>query len=356
MAALCDENNVLCKECIMKSKILVGLNVLMTAMVLGGVIHSCSRQVVTEEDKQLLHEAQSYFEPLPQSIIDEEAKADLIVLGRKLYFEKQLSKDGSMSCNTCHDLGNFGVDNLATSPSFDGSVSGDRNSPTVYNAALHFSQFWDGRDETVEDQALGPILNPVEMAMASEEEVMERLQAMDEYRELFAKAFPDDENPFEYVNVGKAIGAFERTLLTTDRFDDYLKGDVFALSAKERAGLRAFIEVGCMTCHDGPLLGGNSFQMIGAVNPYETEDKGRYLVTGDEWDKYFFKVPSLRNIEKTWPYFHDGRVETLEEAITLMGHHQLGIDLDENQVKEIKAFLTSLTAKELPHFEELEKN
>lgn len=318
------------------------------------VVSACTqKEVVTKEDEELLNRAQSMFEPLPRSIIDEAANRDLIVLGRKLYFEKQLSKDGSMSCNTCHDLANFGVDNLATSPSFDGSVFGDRNSPTVYNAALHFSQFWDGRDETVEDQALGPILNPVEMAMGSEEEVMERLREMEKYQKLFHKVFSDQDDPFQYKNIGTAIGAFERTLITSDRFDDYLRGDVFALSAKERKGLKTFMEVGCTTCHAGPLLGGDSFQKTGLVFPFETEDKGRYLVTGEEFDKYFFKVPSLRNIEKTWPYFHAGQVETLDEAIRLMAHHQLGRELEKEQINEIKAFLSSLTAKELPRFEEL---
>ena len=338
----------------MKSKFFWIVNAFLVLGISLAVISSCtSKEVVTQEDEALLKEAQTYFEPLPESIIDEAKKADLIALGRKLYFEKQLSKDGSMSCNTCHDLANFGVDNLATSPSFDGSAFGDRNSPTVYNSALHFVQFWDGRDETVEDQALGPILNPVEMAMPSEEEVMSRLKKMEEYNELFTKAFPKQEDPYVYKNIGIAIGAFERTLITRDRFDEYLKGNVFVLSAKERKGLKTFMEVGCTTCHSGPLLGADSFQMIGTIHPFETEDKGRYEATGDEFDKYFFKVPSLRNVAKTWPYFHDGKVETLEDAIKLMAHHQLDVQLDEKQVAEIKAFLESLTAVELPTFEEL---
>lgn len=307
---------------------------------------SCTSKKITEKDKELLTLAQENFKPLPTSIIDVEQKRDLIILGQKLYFEKKLSVNNSMSCNTCHNLETFGVDNEPTSPGHE-KKRGDRNSPTVLNAALHASQFWDGREPDVEAQALGPILNPVEMGMPSEKAVMDKLREDQEYVELFAKAFPGTSKSMKYVNVGKAIGAFERTLLTPSRFDDYLKGDVHALSEKERRGLNQFVQVGCTSCHAGVVLGGDSFQKIGAINEYKTQDKGRYNVTKDKDDMFFFKVPSLRNVVHTGPYFHDGSIKTLDEAIRLMGHHQLDVKLSEEQLEEIKAFLASTTGKGL---------
>ena len=269
-----------------------------------------------------------------------------IKLGKKLYFETALSKDGDVSCNSCHGLDSFGVDNKPVSTGHK-NQKGGRNSPTVYNAALHIAQFWDGRASDVEEQALGPIMNPVEMAMDSEEEVLSRLADKKGYQELFKKAFPSEGQPLKFVNIGKAIGAFERTLITPSRFDDFLLGDGAALTVKERAGLKTFVESGCIACHSGALLGGHMYQKLGLVLPYETKDLGRYQVTKRAADKYFFKVPSLRNIARTNPYFHDGKVEKLEDAVRLMGKHQLGRDLDEKQVQSIITFLHSLTG-ELP--------
>lgn len=307
-------------------------------------IGSCTTKKVTEKDKELLGAAQENFKPLPATIIDVEKNRDLIALGKKLYFEKKLSVNNSMSCNTCHNLDTFGVDNEATSPGHEGK-RGDRNSPTVLNAALHFAQFWDGREPDVEAQALGPILNPVEMGMPSKKAVMKKLMSESEYVEMFAKAFPGNPKPMKYVNVGKAIGAFERTLLTPSRFDDYLKGDVHALNEQERRGLNHFQEVGCTSCHSGVAMGGDSYQKLGAINEFKTHDKGRYNVTKDKDDMYFFKVPSLRNVVHTGPYFHDGSVKTIEEAIRLMGWHQLDVKLTDDQIADIKAFLDSTTAK-----------
>ncbi|SER65721.1 cytochrome c peroxidase [Nitrosomonas sp. Nm51] len=286
-----------------------------------------------------------FFEPLPASIIDEQKNAALIKLGKKLYMDPRLSVNDKISCNSCHSLSNFGVDNEPTSPGHEGE-RGDRNSPTTMNAALHIAQFWDGRAADVEEQALGPILNPVEMGMPSEEAVVKKLKGIDEYQSLFAEAFSGEKDPLKYKNIGVAIGAFERTLLTPSRFDDFLKGDKDALSKSEKRGLKKFINIGCVTCHNGALVGGNSYKKIGLVEPYETSDMGRYEVTGLETDKKVFKVPSLRNITKTAPYFHDGSVETLDEAIELMAKHQLGRDhAGHGMVRDIKAFLGSLTAK-----------
>lgn len=286
-----------------------------------------------------------FFEPLPESIIDEEENAALIKLGRTLYMDPRLSVNDKISCNSCHQLDNFGVDSEPTSPGHDKSRGG-RNSPTTLNAALHIAQFWDGRAKDVEEQALGPILNPIEMGIPNKGDVVAKLKGIDEYQKLFAEAFPDQKYPFNYKNIGAAIGAFERTLLTPSRFDDYLKGDKDALNRQEKKGLKKFINAGCTTCHNGVAIGGNSYRKIGQVESYETGDMGRYEVTGLETDKKKFKVPSLRNITKTGPYFHDGSVETLDEAIRLMAKHQLGKEVDTQFIEDVKAFLGSLTAKE----------
>lgn len=284
------------------------------------------------------------FEPLPDSIIDEKKNATLIKLGKMLYMDPRLSVNDKIACNSCHQLTKFGVDNEPTSPGHEGKRGG-RNSPTTLNAALHVAQFWDGRAKDVEEQALGPILNPVEMGMPSEAAVVSKLKKIDEYKDLFPQAFKDEKDPFQYKNVGKAIGAFERTLLTPSRFDDYLKGDENALTADEKRGLNKFVHMGCATCHNGVVIGGNSFKKLGLVEPFETADLGRYEVTGIETDKHVFKVPSLRNITKTGPYFHDGSVKTLDDAIRLMAKHQLGQQVGDGFIRDVKAFLGSLTEK-----------
>ncbi len=292
-----------------------------------------------------MNNVKQFFEPLPASIIDEEENAALIKLGIMLYMDPRLSVNDKISCNSCHGLDNYGVDNEPTSPGHEGK-RGDRNSPTTMNAALHIAQFWDGRASDVEAQALGPILNPVEMGMPNKGAVVQKIQAIDEYQVLFAEAFSESKHPFNYNNIGKAIGAFERTLLTPSRFDDFLNGDEDALNKSEKKGLKKFMRMGCANCHNGVAIGGNSYKKIGLVEPYETEDMGRYGVTGLESDKKVFKVPSLRNIAQTGPYFHDGSVETLDEAIKLMAKHQLGRDVGHGFVKDIKAFLGSLTGKD----------
>jgi len=293
-----------------------------------------------------MNNIKQFFEPLPASIIDKKKNTALIKLGNKLYMDPRLSVNNKISCNSCHGLNNFGVDNEPTSPGHEGK-RGDRNSPTSMNAALHIAQFWDGRARNVEEQALGPILNPVEMGMPDEEAVIKKLKAIDEYQALFLEAFSEEKNPLKYKNIGVAIGAFERTLLTPSRFDDYLNGDEDALNMREKKGLKQFMRMGCANCHNGVGIGGNSYKKIGLVEPYETKDMGRFEVTGFENDKKVFKVPSLRNVAKTGPYFHDGSVETLDEAIRLMAKHQLGRDhIGHGMIRNIEAFLGSLTAKD----------
>ncbi len=271
-----------------------------------------------------------------------------VALGKKLFFEKLLSKQGDLSCNSCHDLAKYGMDGTAVSSGHLGR-QGLRNAPTVYNAALHLAQFWDGRAKDVEDQALGPFLEPGEMAMRGQEQAITLLRESKEYPLLFQQAFPEDKDPVSFVNIGLAIGAFERTLLTPSRFDQFLSGNESALTEGEKNGLAAFVTVGCTNCHRGVAVGGGMFQKVGVVKPYLNQDVGRYAVTKKEADFQVFKVPSLRNVEKTAPYFHDGSIASLSEAVTLMGRHQLGLELTAEQVESVVTFLKSLTG-ELPNF------
>ena len=281
------------------------------------------------------------FQPLPAK---PEGNAALIDLGRWLYYEKRLSKKGDVSCNTCHALDDYGVDHRRTSTGEDGAV-GNRNSPTVYNAAGHFAQFWDGRAADLEEQAKGPILNPKEMAMPDGTAVVAKLTSFPEYRPRFANAFPQSSAPISYENVGKAIAAFERGLVTPGRWDEFLRGKKDALSIEERKGLKTFLNRGCMVCHTGPYLGGSMFERLGVVEPWPNQtDLGRASVTKSASDRMMFKVPSLRNIGKTAPYFHDGSAATLEEAVRLMGRHQLGVELGSDEIGSIITWLESLTS------------
>ena len=265
-----------------------------------------------------------------------------VVLGRMLYYDPRMSASGDISCNSCHLLDEFGVDGEATSPGHDGSF-GTRNSPTVYNAALHIAQFWDGREPDVEAQAKGPILNPVEHGMGADEDVEAIIKGIPGYAPLFAAAFPGEDDPITFDNIAKAIGAFERKLVTRGRWDRWLVGDGSALTKQERRGLETFMEVGCTTCHMGPNLGGNLYQKLGLIEPYETADLGRFEATGNEAEKYFFKVPALRNVAETAPYLHDGSIETLEEVVDIMMKHQLGKTATPEQKADMIAFMTALT-------------
>lgn len=288
--------------------------------------------------------AAGLFKALPAQIDSESnpITPEKVTLGRMLYFETRLSKNQDISCNTCHDLGRYGVDGNPTSSGHKGQ-KGARNAPTVYNAALQIAQFWDGRAPDVETQALGPMTNPVEMAMPDPDFVVQVLKSIPGYLPLFQAAFPDQTAPITAENVGRAIGAFERTLVTPSPLDAFVGGDTAALNADQLVGLQTFMDVGCTTCHLGQGVGGGMFQKLGLVQPYETSDLGRYQVTKNESDKYFFKVPSLRDVANTGPWFHDGSVTTLEDAISLMGEHQLGKTLTAEQVAQIKSFLGSLT-------------
>jgi cytochrome c peroxidase len=294
-------------------------------------------------DQELRQVALENLATLPKNFYDAKKNKALVDLGKKLYFETKLSVNDKMSCNTCHNLDTYGVDNEPTSPGHEGKRGG-RNSPSVYNSALHIAQFWDGRAADVEAQAIGPILNPIEMGMPSEAAVVEKIGKVEDYQKSFKQAFPKADPALTYKNIGVAIGAYERTLLTPSRFDDFLNGKYKALTEIEKKGLKRFVEIGCTSCHNGAAVGGSMYMKLGAVNEYKTEDLGRFEVTKDDADKYVFKVPSLRNVEKTAPYFHDGSIKTLDEAIKLMAWHQLGEKISEQDIAEIKAFLVSMTA------------
>lgn len=326
---------------------------------------SCSGEVkkenVSEADKALLASAKTYFSPLPliAKNPDNPKTKKKIELGHKLYFDTQLSKDQTISCNSCHNLATYGVDNQTTSIGDDGG-RGTRNSPTVLNAALHSTQFWDGRAADVEEQAGMPILNPVEMAIPDETFLVERLKQDPEYPILFQEAFPGEEDPLTFSNISLSIALFERELLTPSPFDDYLKGDNNAISAEAKKGLNEFIEAGCITCHSGALVGGNLFQKFGVYGNYweftggDSTDTGRFNETKVEADKYMFKVPSLRNVAETHPYFHDGSVSDLKEVIGIMAKVELNKDLSPEQVTSIYQFLESLSSPEPVEKEYLE--
>jgi cytochrome c peroxidase len=270
-----------------------------------------------------------------------------VALGRMLYHETRISGNQKLSCNSCHALDKYGVDSLKTSKGVDGQT-GNRNAPSVFHAAAAFQQFWDGRAGTVEEQALGPILNPIEMAAPNGNYVVKVLDSMPEYREAFKRAFPGETSPVTMNNVGRAIGAFERLLTTRARWDDFLEGNQQALSAHEVEGLKAFTNIGCMVCHTGELLGGSMYEKVGAVEAWPNQnDQGRQQVTQASGDKMMFKVPTLRNVSETGPYFHDGSAATLEQAVSMMARYQLGLELQADEVAAIVSWLGSLRG-ELP--------
>jgi cytochrome c peroxidase len=265
-------------------------------------------------------------------------------LGRKLYYDPRLSKTGEISCNTCHPLAQYGTTPTSVSTGILGR-QGARNAPSTYNAAGHFAQFWDGRADNVEQQAVMPIQNKDEMGLSPTEAVA-ALQRIAGYRDDFARAFPGEARPITFARIGLAIGAFEHGLITPARWDRYLLGDKAALTAEEKAGAKLFANTGCIVCHTGPYVGGSMFERLGARIAWpKAVDNGRKSVTGAAADNMVFKVPSLRNVAMTAPYFHDGSAATLGEAVRMMAHHQLGVDLEDDEVREIEAWLGSLTGE-----------
>ncbi len=286
------------------------------------------------------------FKPLPDKAENAKNPSNdaKIALGRMLYYDKRLSKDHTVSCNTCHDLASFGDDGDPVSTGIK-DQKGTRSAPTVYNAAIHLAQFWDGRAADVEEQAVGPITNPIEMGMPDEAYVLKVVNSIPGYVDLFKKAFPGEASPVTYKNIGNAIGVFERGLLTPAPWDDFLKGKTDALTDDQKKGFNLFLEKGCMTCHSGAGVGGHMYQKLGLVKPWPTKDKGRAEVKGFEQMKGFFKVPSLRNITETAPYLHDGSVATLEGIVKKMAEYQMGHVLTDEQTALIIEFLNALKGK-----------
>ena len=285
--------------------------------------------------------------PIDLALEYDPAKAEL---GYALFHDPRLSVDNTVSCASCHDLGTAGVDNHRYSHGVN-DLLGGVNAPTVFNAVYNFVQFWDGRAQTLADQAAGPPLNPVEMASESFDQIIAKLKADKQFARTFVKVYPDG---ITAANITDAIEQFERTLITPDsKFDKWLRGDDSALTADELKGYELFKKYDCATCHAGPNLGGLSYELMGLRRHYfaerglelTNEDNGRYKETQQERDRHRFKVPGLRNVEHTWPYYHDGTRETLEEAVRDMGLYQSGVELTDSEVAGITAFLKTLTGE-----------
>lgn len=263
-------------------------------------------------------------------------------LGKKLFFDPRLSKSGFISCNSCHNLSMGGTDNLKTSIGHNWQ-QGPINSPTVLNASMNIAQFWDGRAKDLQAQAGGPIANPGEMAF-THTLAIEVLESIPAYQEEFKQVFSTPRITIAHIT--KAIAEFEKTLVTPNsRFDQWLGGNKKAITEDELAGYTLFKESGCVVCHNGPAVGGNSFQKMGVIEPYQTDNSAVGLagVTGKKMDQFKFKVPTLRNIELTYPYFHDGEAQTLSEAVNTMARLQLGKTLSKTESAQIVAFLKTLT-------------
>ncbi|MDH5570616.1 MAG: cytochrome-c peroxidase [Gammaproteobacteria bacterium] len=290
--------------------------------------------------------------PAPANNPTTEAK---IQLGRTLFFDPRLSSTGTVSCNSCHNVMLGGDDNRAVSMGIHGKTGG-RSAPTVWNSAFNASQFWDGRAGSLEEQALGPITNPIEMGLPDIDAALTRLRAIPGYENMFASAF-GQKNAITSENLAKAIAAYERTLITPNSpYDRFVQGDTTAMSEQQLRGMNTFAEVGCAACHSGPAFSGPTAAAGGFFMKFPTfaehdlvtkydfmSDKGRFEATKKDGDQHFWKVPTLRNVAMTAPYFHNGKVQTLDEAVRVMGKVQLNTELKEGQVNDLVAFLTSLS-------------
>ena len=322
---------------------------------LGTLMLLISFQVFTgpaSGSDDLEKKAQALFKPIPHQldiVKGTKITSELVELGKDLYFDPRLSKSKFISCNSCHNVGMGGADFQETAVGH-GWQKGPRNSPTVLNSVFNIAQFWDGRAPDLKEQAKGPVQAAVEMNNTPEMTV-KTLKSMPGYVQMFAKAFPNDKEPVTFDNMAQAIEIFEATLLTPDSaFDRFLRGDEHALNEQEESGLSKFIGKGCAACHGGINMGGTGYYKFGVKeNPAAalmTGDKGRFKVTSLEKDEYAFKSPSLRNIALTPPYFHSGKVWSLEEAVSIMGSTQLGISLIKTDVGEIVQFLHTTTGKQ----------
>jgi cytochrome c peroxidase len=306
-----------------------------------------SRRIAMYDDNLPENRNAEPVRPVDTYIEYDPAKAEL---GFDLFHDTRLSVDNTVSCASCHDLATAGVDNHQYSHGVN-DLMGGVNAPTVFNAVYNFVQFWDGRAATLAAQAAGPPLNPVEMASSSFDEIIAKLQADKAFAKKFNAVYPDGMTE---ANLTDAIEHFERTLITPgSRFDKWLMGDDSALTADELEGYELFKKYDCATCHAGKNLGGLSYELMGLRRHYfaerglelTEEDNGRYKETKNERDRHRFKVPGLRNVEHTWPYYHDGTRHTLEEAVLDMGKYQSGVDLTQAEVDKITAYLKTLTGE-----------
>lgn len=298
-------------------------------------------------EDSLLQRARATFKALPEQIpapASNPTTPAKVELGRQLFFDPRLSVSGAISCNSCHNLGSYGTDNLITSLGHR-AQPGKRNAPSVFNAGLQFRQFWDGRANELEGQAKGPILNPKEMAMPNPELTLRRVRSIPGYAAAFKEVFGGPGDAIEYDHIAEAIAAFERTLTTPHSpFDEFLQGNASALSAQQKHGLQLFMGQGCASCHNGQGVGGESFQRFAYPPSYgPTRDLGRFDETKHPADRGLFKVASLRNVARTYPYFHDGRIWRLDEAVKIMAASELHHTLSSQEVADITAFLESLT-------------
>ena len=296
------------------------------------VFNICSAQTEINQNQMIT--------PIPDSIPYNKEKA---MLGKQLYMDTTLSADGKVSCNTCHDTKTFGVDNQVFSTGINGVMDTPFNSPTTFNAAFNFVQFWNGRAKDLADQARSPFTNPQEMGLNDEAEVIKIIGQNPDYKAKFNKIYGE----INMDNITDAIAEFEKTLITPNApFDRYQKGDENAISEAAKRGWNAFKTNGCVACHQGQNIGGTMYQKIGIFEPYPNQENlGRYEITKVESDKMVFKVPSLRNVAKTAPYYHDGSIPTLDACVQFMAYYQLGKFLDQQTVEDIVAFLESLTGE-----------
>lgn len=298
--------------------------------------------------EDLMDRAKQVFEPIPTTPPkDKIISPQSVELGKMLYFDPRLSSSWLVSCNTCHNLGTAGVDLQETSVGH-GWKRGPRNAPTVLNSVYNIAQFWDGRASDLKEQAKGPVQAAVEMN-STPDRVVKTLKSMPEYVKRFGEVFPDQKDPVTFENMARVIADYEVTLLTPNApIDKFIKGDDKALSKTEKEGLRLFMDKGCATCHSGINIGGGMYQPFGVVEKpgsdiLPRDDKGRFAVTETPSDEYVFKVPSLRNVALTPPYFHSGKVWSLRQAVGVMGTAQLGVDLTDSEASKIVTFLHALT-------------
>ena len=303
--------------------------------------------------ENLMARAKQQFQPIPTTppeLPGNPASPAKVELGKMLYFDPRLSASHVISCNSCHNIGLGGADAESTSIGHRWQHGG-RNAPTVFNAVFNTAQFWDGRAKDLEQQAGGPMVNPVEMASPSAH-VAEQLKGTPGYRDAFAKAFPGEKDPITLANAQKAIAVFEATLITPNGpFDKFLRGDANALSDPQKQGLALFMDKGCAACHGGINVGGGMYAPFGVIEKpgaslLPPEDKGRFMVTKTPSDEYVFKVPTLRNIALTAPYFHTGQAWDLRQAVAVMGVSQLGAQLTGDEIDKIVSFLDSLTGEQ----------